>query len=53
MGKNVMVCNLCKIVVAGDPLRHLVEKHDPLQLFTPVPVITWEELGVKMEPKKE
>ena len=48
-----MACVLCKQIVTGDPLRHLAEAHNPMEFFSLVPVVSWADLGVKLEPKEE
>jgi len=52
MADFVLVCNLCKQIVSGDPLKHIVEQHDPQQFFTLVPRVTWDKLGVRVPPEK-
>jgi len=51
-----MFCILCGKRVTGDPIKHIVGEHQPLQYFTLVPQVSWEKLGVSLpppQPKKE
>ena len=48
-----MRCNLCQKMVKGDPARHLLEEHKPLEFFTLVAMLEWASVGVKLPPPEK
>jgi len=45
-----IVCLKCGNPVSGDPMRHIVEAHAPIEFFAFVPNVPWSKLGVSLPP---